>query len=188
MAPDPEPTGDDRQWAEALIRHGDEQAFRRLYRRHTPRLYGFTLRLLGGSRADAEDVVQETWVRAVRQLDRFRWQSSLATWLCGIALNLGRNQLRRTGRREEKEAALPRPRQAPAPGGLRIDLERAVALLPAGCRTILLLHDVEGWTHEEIARDLGIAAGTSKSQLSEARRRLRERLEGARHETARTVD
>lgn len=170
----------DRQWAEALMSHGDEQAFRQLYRRHTPRLYGFALRLLGGSRADAEDVVQETWVCAVRQLDRFRWQSSLATWLCGIALNLGRNHLRRMGRRQEKEEALPPRRADPAaPGGLRIDLERAVARLPDGCRTILLLHDVEGWTHEEIARDLGIAAGTSKSQLSEARRRLRNRLEGA---------
>lgn len=176
---DRDPSERDREWAGALIRHGDEQAFRLLYRRHTPRLYGFALRLLGGSQPDAEDVVQETWVRAVRQLHRFRWQSSLATWLCGIALNLGRNHLRRTGRREEKETALPRAVQAAAPGGLRIDLERAVALLPAGCRTILLLHDVEGWTHQEIARDLGISAGTSKSQLSEARRRLRNRFEGA---------
>lgn len=178
----------DREWAEALIRRGDEQAFRRLYRRHTPRLYGFALRLLGGASADAEDLVQETWVRAVRTLDRFRWQSSLATWLCGIALNLARNQLRRHARREEKEAAWPRREDAAAPGSLRLDLEKAIALLPAGCRAVLLLHDVEGWTHQEIARDLGIAAGTSKSQLFEARRRLRTWLEGARHEPARAVE
>jgi RNA polymerase sigma-70 factor (ECF subfamily) len=66
-------------------------------------------------------------------------------------------------------------------GGLRLDLERAIALLPERCRTVLVLHDVEGWTHQEIARDLDIAAGTSKSQLFEARRRVRTWLEGARH-------
>ncbi len=174
----------DREWAEALVRTGDEQAFRQLYRRHTPRLYGFTLRLLGGAEAEAEDVVQETWVRAVRQLSSFRWRSSLATWLCGIAHNLCRENLRRQRRREEKEKELPAPARftASGPGGLRVDLEKAITLLPAGCRTVLVLHDLEGWTHKEIARDLGISDGTSKSQLFEARRRVRTWLEGARHE------
>ena len=176
----------DREWAEELIRSGDEQVFRRLYRRHTPRLYSFSLRLLGGEVTDAEDVVQETWVRAVRQLRGFRWRSSLGTWLCGIAHNLCRERLRRSRTRDGKEAvAAPAARASePGPGGLRLDLERAIALLPARCRAVLVLHDLEGWTHQEIARDLGIAAGTSKSQLFEARRRVRSWLEGAPHEAA----
>ncbi len=176
-------TNHDRAWADALARNGDEQAFRQLYRRHTPRLYGFTLRLLGGAEAEAEDVVQETWVRAVRQLAKFRWQSSLATWLCGIAHNLCRENLRRRRRREEKQRELPVPARFTSDGGgLRVDLEKAITLLPARCRTVLVLHDLEGWTHKEIARDLGISSGTSKSQLFEARRRVRTWLEGARHE------
>lgn len=179
-------TASDREWAEEVIRSGDEHAFRRLYRRHTPRLYSFSLRLLGGAVADAEDVVQETWVRAVRQLRGFRWRSSLGTWLCGIAHNLCRERLRRLRTRDEKEAVTPPDARVSAaePGGLHLDLERAIALLPARCRTVLVLHDLEGWTHQEIARDLGIAAGTSKSQLFEARRRVRTWLEGARHEAA----
>lgn len=174
----------DREWAEELIRGGDETAFRELYRRHTPRLYGFALRLLGGAEAEAEEVVQETWVRAVRRLDGFRWRSALATWLCGIAHNLCRERLRRRLRRE-RQAELPPPAPpAPPAGGLRADLERAIALLPARCRTVLVLHDVEGWTHREIAKGLGISAGTSKSQLFEARRRMRTWLLGDRHEAA----
>lgn len=181
-------SSEDRQWVENLLQGGDEQAFRQLYRRHTPRLYGFTLRLLGGDRAEAEDVVQETWVRAVRQLKNFRWQSSLATWLCGIAQNQCREQQRRRRTREEKQAQLAVTQliaapetQAPRPGGLRVDLEKAISRLPIGYRTVLVLHDLEGFTHREIARDLGISDGTSKSQLFEARKRVKTWLEGARH-------
>jgi RNA polymerase sigma-70 factor (ECF subfamily) len=162
----------EREWAEALIHRGDEAAFRGLYRLHTPRLYGFTLRLLGDA-TEAEDVVQETWVRAVRHLGGFRWRSALSTWLLGIGHNLCRERLRSRSRRQEREALVPVPAMATAPGGLRVDLERAIARLPDGCRAVLMLHDVEGWTHQEIGHRLGIAAGTSKSQLSEARRRLR---------------
>lgn len=176
------PSQDDRYWANELVRGGDERAFRELYRRHTPRLYGFVMRLLGGARADAEDVVQETWVRAVAKLKEFRWQSTLATWLCGIAQNLCREGRRRRKTREEKQAVMPAPEAlTPGPGGLRIDLEKAISQLPAGYRTVLILHDLEGWTHREIARDLGISDGTSKSQLFEARKRVRTWLEGARH-------
>jgi len=126
----------------------------------------------------------ETWLRAAAQLGRFRWQSSLGTWLCGIAHNLCRQRLRRAKTRDEKEAVTTPPPPLAGPGGLRVDLERAIALLPSGCRTVLVLHDLEGWTHQEIARDLGISAGTSKSQLFTARRRVRSWLEGARHEVA----
>jgi len=164
----------DRQWAEALIRSGDEHAFRELYRRHTPRLHQFVLRMLGGAETEAEDVVQETWVRAVSQLRSFRWQSAFATWLTGIGLNLCRENLRRRGRWQDGEGGAAAEMAAPAvPTGLRIDLEKAISLLPAGYRTVLLMHDVEGWNHREIACELGISAGTSKSQLAAARRRVR---------------
>ncbi len=167
----------DRKWAEALIRSGDEHAFRELYRRHTPRLHQFVLRMLGGAETEAEDVVQETWVRAVRQLQGFRWQSAFATWLTGIGLNLCRENLRQRGRWQDGEIAPADELAAPpAAIGLRIDLEKAISLLPAGYRTVLLMHDLEGWNHREIARELGISSGTSKSQLACARRRVRDLL------------
>jgi len=176
------PENQERKWAKALVSRGDETAFRHLYRLHTPRLYGFALRLLRDE-AEAEDVVQEVWVRAVRKLGGFRWRSALSTWLVGIVHNLCRERLRSRLRREAREPAVPAPALvAAAPGGLRVDLERAIALLPDGCRTVLMLHDVEGWTHQEISERLGIAAGTSKSQLSEGRRRLRSSLKGAHDE------
>jgi RNA polymerase sigma-70 factor (ECF subfamily) len=163
----------DRELATALIAQGDEGAFRELYRRHTPRLFQFVLRLLGGSELDAEDVVQETWIRAVERLEGFRWESRLPTWLSGIALNLCRDLWRKRNGRDVDWSDTLEPQIPAAPHDARIDLERAIALLPAGYRTVLLLHDLEGCTHDEIGRQLGIAAGTSKSQLSCARRAVR---------------
>jgi RNA polymerase sigma-70 factor (ECF subfamily) len=166
----------DRELAEALLLEGDERAFRELYQRHTARLYQFVRRLLGGAESDAEDVVQETWLRAAQRLDQFRWESSLATWLSGIGLNVCRDLWRRRNGRDLQWAGdvdLPAPR---ASHDERIDLERAIALLPAGRRAVLILHDVEGFTHEQIGQRLGIAAGTSKSQLACARRSMRELL------------
>jgi RNA polymerase sigma factor (sigma-70 family) len=183
MRQTPPSEAEDRILAAAVAADGDERAFRELYRRHTPALYQLVLRVLGGSTADAEDVVQDTWVRAVRQLSKFRWESSLRTWLSAIGLNLARETLRRRGRARSEELTeqlglhLP-----PAKDGERIDLERAIARLPAGYRTVLVLHDVEGFTHEEISRQLEIAVGTSKSQLFDARRAVRSML-GPREET-----
>ncbi|NOT32706.1 MAG: sigma-70 family RNA polymerase sigma factor [Candidatus Eisenbacteria bacterium] len=168
---------DDRALAEALQVRGDERAFRELYRRHTPALYQLTLRVLGGSDADAQDVIQETWIRATTKLDGFRWESSLRTWLTGIALNLSREVLRRRARRPTVEwSEVHEPAIAPPRLGDRMDLERAIATLPPGSRTVLVLHDIEGFTHEEIANRLGVSIGTSKSQLFAARRALRVRL------------
>jgi RNA polymerase sigma factor (sigma-70 family) len=168
----------DRALAQAIAERGDERAFRELYRRHTPRLYAFVLRVIGGDEADAEDVVQETWLRAVRGLSGFRWDAQFGTWLIGIGFNRARDQLRRRGARlevaagdEQADGVTPRP---PLEAG--IDLERAIAALPPGYRSVLLLHDVEGFTHQEIGERLGIAPGTSKSQLSGARRALRAQL------------
>jgi RNA polymerase sigma-70 factor (ECF subfamily) len=177
MRPTELPEDDDRSLARAVLERGDERAFRTLYRRHAPSLYAFALRVLAGSEADAEDVVQETWVRAVRHLGNFRWESTLRTWLTSITLNLSREALRAKSRRDTTELDETLGLATPvARDGERIDLERAIARLPERCRTVLVLHDVEGFTHEEISRQLEIAVGTSKSQLFDARRAIRQYL------------
>ena len=159
---------------------GDELAFRQLYRRHTPRLYQLVLRLVGGREADAEDAVQETWLKATERLGGFRWESAFGTWLCAIGFNVVREQARRQSRRPE--VAWPEdhdpPRAAPPERVDPMDLERAIAALPPGYRTVLVLHDVEGYTHEEIGAQLGIAPGTTKTQLFWARQAVRAALGG----------
>jgi RNA polymerase sigma-70 factor (ECF subfamily) len=176
----------DESLTQAVVSDGDEKAFRTLYRRHTPRLYQFTLRILAGREQDAEDVVQETWIRATEQLDRFRWQSGLGTWLASIALNLCRALFRRQDEKWlelREDFAMPVSR---AESLQSIDLETALSKLPAGYRTVVVLHDVEGFTHEEIGRLLEVSANTSKSQLFHARRALRKLLAPAGHRGART--
>jgi RNA polymerase sigma-70 factor (ECF subfamily) len=172
----------DRALADALLLDGDELAFRQLYQRHTPRLYQVALRVVGGAEHDAEDVVQETWIKATEKLGTFRWEAAFATWLTGIGLNVARQLLRKRGRWVELDAA-PEPWRPPPHDAERIDLERAIALLPAGYRTVLVLHDVEGYRHEEIGEMLGVSTGTSKSQLFNARRSLRQALEPAQGKT-----
>ena len=173
----------DRELAEAVIHRGDEGAFRQLYRRHTPRLYQFVLRFLGGAEMDAEDVVQEVWVQAVRRLDSFRWEARLETWLAAIGLNLARDHIRKRYRKRETDSVdvieLPAPEGSTAE---RIDLDAAIAALPDGYRTVLVLHDIAGFKHHEIADALGISPGTSKSQLSGARRFLRRLLSSVEEE------
>ena len=169
---------DDRELVRAIAGARDEAAFRRLYRRHTPALYRLALRLGDGDEPWAEELVQRAWIRAVERLDGFAWRSALRTWLSGILVNCARESWRE--RRAALETAGPLdPPAAPASGGDpldRVDLERAIAALPPGCRQVLVLHDVEGFTHEEVAAMLDIEPGTSKSQLFQARRRLREQL------------
>ncbi|HEX9726996.1 MAG TPA: sigma-70 family RNA polymerase sigma factor [Gemmatimonadales bacterium] len=166
----------DRGLADRVLRDGDEGAFRALYSRHTPYLYQFALRTLGGNEPEAEDVIQEAWIRAVEKLDSFRWEAELRSWLAGIVLNLCRGLFRRKDRQwlEIDESALGSPRTARLDE--RMDLEQALHLLPDGYRTVLVLHDLEGYTHEEIGQALGTTAGTSKSQLSRARRAMRDLL------------
>ncbi len=169
--------GTDRQLAAAVLDHGDQVAFRELYHRHTPRLLGFVHRLLGRTDAEAEDVVQETWIRACKGLARFRWDSGFSTWLLGIGLNATRERQGKNGQLSAVQLEkLPDPAGPAASNEERVDLERSIRLLPDGYRTVLLLHDVEGMKHGEIARRLGITTGTSKSQLFNARRKLRSML------------
>ncbi len=142
-----------------------------------PSVYQFVLRLVGGDVQEAEDVIQETWMRAARGLEGFRWQSALKSWLTGIALNRVRETARKKKRSlVEVDAEWEVPAVASDPGR-RIDLDRALELLPPGFRTVLVLHDVEGFTHQEIGSRLGITDGTSKSQLHGARKAMRRLLD-----------
>lgn len=170
----------DRELVAVFLASRGEAAFRDLYRRYTPRLYQLARRILAGDSGEAEEAVQETWVRAARRLDSFAWRSSLGTWLTGIAVNVCRDLIRRRQARlrpvpiETAEAS--EPAAGPPAGGLRIDLERAIAQLPHRYRQVLVLHDVEGLTHREISDLLDIEIGTSKSQLHQARKAMRQRL------------
>lgn len=168
---------------ESFLRNGDEDAFRQLFRRHTPRLYATALRLAGGETAQAEDAVQMAWLRAARQLPAFEWRAALTTWLTSIVINCVREQQR--GRREQAlDASHDVVASANAAPGLKLDLDRAIAALPPRSREVLVLHDVEGWTHAEIAAALGVTVGTTKSQLFHARRAVRARLGPRRAEVS----
>ena len=174
----------DRELAEAVLQHKDELAFRELYRRHTPRLFVLVARLLARGDHEAEDVVQEIWVHAFQSLGRFEWNSSFSTWLTGIGLNRVRDRIRKYGRsRETGVDVVPDVSVVPDPPETRIDLERMIAQLPDDQRMVLVLHDVEGMKHREIAEYLDIPEGTSKTQLSSARQRLRAMMSGEGAET-----
>jgi RNA polymerase sigma-70 factor (ECF subfamily) len=155
----------------------DQEAFLALYRAHTPYLFRLTLRLCAGHREQAQDALQDAWLRAAQALAGFRWGARLRTWLAGIVINCCREQRRRA----QREGPSPEGGPVQPAFGLRLDLEAAVLALPDGLRDVLVLHVVEGYTHEEIGRLLGIAAGTSKTRLFDARAALRRRLarEGA---------
>lgn len=168
---------EDRDAVSAFLSRRDEKAFDSLYGRHTPKLYGLSLRLTGGDEVEAAEVVQEVWARAIPKLGDFRWESSLSTWLCGIAVNRWREIRRRTGKEWSWDPALDEVLEGrPRSPGTRIDVTRAVDALPLGYRTVLVLFGVYGYSHDEIAGLLGITTGTSKSQLSRARTALRQAL------------
>jgi RNA polymerase sigma-70 factor (ECF subfamily) len=159
-------------------------AFEELYRQHSTRLFNLAWRM-SGTRADAEDLLQEIFLLAYRKLPEFRGDSAVGTWLYRLAMNrcldhLKSRQTRTSGATTPlHEEAMPSPK-IPGDGGIRrLDLERAIAKLPEGARAAFLLHDVEGFQHQEIAAILGISEGTSKSQVHKARLRLRALLTAA---------
>jgi RNA polymerase sigma-70 factor (ECF subfamily) len=171
----------------ARCRLGDLAAFEELYAAHSGRLFSVACRMLGNP-SDAEDLLQEIFLSAHRKLDGFRGEAALGTWLYRLAMNHCLDYLRsRTARTNELTDVLEDEPglYEPGRGGLaeqtvaKMDLERAVAQLPVGCRAAFVLHDVEGLEHREVAEALGIAEGTSKSQVHKARLRLRAML-GAR--------
>lgn len=165
-------------------RRGDLAAFEELYRTHAGRLFSVACRMVGNP-ADAEDLLQEIFLSAHRKLDGFRGESALGTWLYRLATNHCLDYLRsRAARTNQLTDGLDDEPGYYEPGraGLaeqaitRMDLERALAQLPEGCRAAFVLHDVQGLEHREVAQALGIAEGTSKSQVHKARLRLRSLL------------
>ncbi|HEX7340115.1 MAG TPA: sigma-70 family RNA polymerase sigma factor [Rhodanobacteraceae bacterium] len=155
---------------------GDTAAFETLYRRHVARVHGTLLRLAGYDHARAEDWVQEAFVRAWQKLDSFRQQSAFSTWLYRLAVNTALMALRSRAADPVQlpgDDALPDPSDTPFCPAEREELERAIAALPERARAVFVLHDVEGWRHTDIARELDMASGTSKAQLHHAREKLR---------------
>jgi RNA polymerase sigma-70 factor (ECF subfamily) len=165
---------DDTYLVSRIAGRRDEEAFRTLYARHTAAVFGLLCRLTG-RREDAADVMQEAWLRAVRHLALFRGQSAFRTWLTGIALNCYREWRRRHGRdMVHDDAALAALSMRVPPDEVE-GVHAVLALLTPEHREVLVLHDIEGYTHDEIAAALEIEPGTSKSRLSRARRAFRAR-------------
>jgi RNA polymerase sigma-70 factor (ECF subfamily) len=161
-------------------RTGAPGAFEELYRAHAPRLFGLACRMVG--RTEAEDLLQDIFLTAHRKLGLYKGESSLGTWLFRLATNQCLDYLRSRGARlSQLTETLDDDPVSVGAGTMRsavdrLDLERGLATLPPGCRTVFVLHDVEGLEHREIGELLGISDGTSKSQLHKARCRLRAAL------------
>lgn len=158
----------------------DVTAFEQLYRRHHRRVHGVIVRLVGQAGARAEDLTQEAFVRAWQALPLFRFESAVSTWLHRLAVTTALMELRARRSRPWHEGddawddtATPDTASQTLLGR---DLEQAVSGLPPRARAVLVLHDVEGWKHEEIAEQLGMAVGSSKAQLHRARGLLRMRM------------
>jgi RNA polymerase sigma-70 factor, ECF subfamily len=174
----PEPVNDRELIGRVLA--GDPGAERALYHAHVDRVFRLVYRM-AGDLDRAQDWVQETFIRAFDRLASFRGESALGTWLCSIAISVSLNGLRQVRRAREREVALDdaaplghQPREADP--DLRTRLGEAIDALPDGYRAVFVMHDVEGYTHDEIARTLGVQPGTSKAQLFRARAKLREAL------------
>jgi RNA polymerase sigma-70 factor (ECF subfamily) len=162
----------------ARCQAGDVDAFAELYRQHAPRVFSLTCRM-SGSTETGEDLLQEVFLQAHRKIHGFKGDSAVGTWLHRLAINHCLDFVRsRRVKMDKATDSLDRD-GATAPGAAhdspveRIDLERAIRRLPPGCREAFVLHDVEGYEHREIAQMLGIAEGTSKSQVFKARLKLR---------------
>lgn len=160
---------------------GDKDAFGQLYEIHRRRVYSLCLRMMGNP-ADAEDMTQEVFMQVYRKIGSFRGEAAFTTWLHRLTVNQILMYFRKRNVRlemtteegdmkEVMKRAIERPH--PLPIVDRIALEQAIAQLPPGYRTVFILHDVEGYEHEEIARILDCSVGTSKSQLHKARMKLR---------------
>ena len=164
----------------ALAATGDRGAFERIYRANAGRVFAICVRM-AGSRQAAEELTQDVFVRAWQKLAQFRGEASFSTWLHRLAVNVVLNARKQDGRRSGRHEEMDEEGQMlAAPGflapGARLDLAAAIAKLPPGARRVFVLHDVEGYTHEEIAEMSGVTTGATKSQLHRARMLLREAL------------
>ncbi|NJD09595.1 MAG: sigma-70 family RNA polymerase sigma factor [Gemmatimonadetes bacterium] len=169
-----DPDAEDSRLAQA----GDAGAFERIYRRHAARIHSLARRLVGPDEAD--EATQDAFVRAWEKLALFRGDALFGTWLYRLAINVMLGRRGSTAKRDERFGGGD-PAVLPLSGrrdrvDLRMDFERAVEELPTGARQVFVLHDVEGFTHEEIAQQLAVSVGTSKSQLHRARMTLRQYL------------
>src|SRR5437868_4297793 len=171
--------GDSERADVALAAAGDQQAFERLYRAHSARIHSLVRRMVGGD-GDADELVQDAFVRAWQRLSTFRGEAAFGTWMHRLTVNLVLNwqKSRNRGRKlfDDDATIDMSPARARSPES-RMDLEAALELLPKGARQIFVLHDVEGFRHEEIAQLLEITSGTSKAQLHRARMLMRKHLE-----------
>jgi RNA polymerase sigma-70 factor, ECF subfamily len=191
------PQGDGLSEAEAIERakQGNAEAFEVLYHLHKRRVYSLCLRMTANT-AEAEDLTQEAFLQLFRKIGTFRGESAFSTWLHRMAVNVVLMHLRKKGLpvvplEETVETEEESPKKEPgAPDALlagavdRLELQRAVDALPPGYRTIFVLHDVEGFEHNEIAEMVGCSIGNSKSQLHKARLKLRNSLRTSRAEKA----
>jgi RNA polymerase sigma-70 factor (ECF subfamily) len=181
-----------------LAQQGDAAAFERLYQLHSRRVYSLCLRMVSNT-AEAEDLTQEAFLQLFRKIATFRGESAFSTWLHRLAVNVVLMKLRRKAGMEtsleeftepDEESGGPR-RDFGAPdlrlsGSIdRLNLQRAVEQLPPGYRAVFVLHDIQGYEHNEIAKIMGCSIGNSKSQLHKARMRLRELLHEILREKAR---
>lgn len=190
------------EWTEAdairLAQQGNAEAFEFIYRMHSRRVYALCLRMVGNT-AEAEDLAQEAFLQLFRKIQTFRGESAFSTWLHRLSVNVVLMKLRRKSLPEtsleemtepDEESAGPRKDVGSVDPTLvgsidRLNLERAVDQLPPGYKQVFVLHDVQGYEHNEIARIMGCSIGNSKSQLHKARLRLRELLQEAQREKAR---
>ncbi len=174
------PAGDTKHLV-GRAQEGDEAAFEALYRENVGRVYAVCLRLSGDA-VRAEELTQNVFVRAWERLGSYRGEGAFAAWLHRLTVNLVLEERRSEGRRTMRVMVTDDPilltgvEPAPAPE-VEMDLERAIAALPPGARTVFVMHDVEGYQHAEISELTGVAPGTSKAQLHRARKLLREMLE-----------
>lgn len=158
---------------------GDRQAFQRLYRLHVHRIHGAVSRLAGYDRSRAEDLTQDAFIRAWQKLPEFRHESAFSTWLYRLAVNVALMDIRARGAdpvRMVGDEQLPEHSQTPFCAAEREELQQAIGQLPPRARAVLVLHDIEGWRHEDIGQQLNMAVGTSKAQLHRARGLLRKTL------------
>ena len=179
--PDQRALGDAETADAALAASGDGRAFERLYRVHVARVHSLVRRMIGPDH-DADDIAQDVFVRAWTKLATFRGEAAFGTWLHRLAVNviLARRTTLGTERGryyDDSAGILDGVAGRPAAVELSMDFEEAIGRLPDGARQVFVLHDIEGYRHEEIADMLGIVSGTSKSQLHHARMALRRHLE-----------
>ena len=185
IGPNPSTMGEEKAAALDSIRRaqsGDVNAFELLYREHAGRVYALCLRLKAGDTSEATELMQDVFIKAWRRLETFRGECAFSSWLHRLAVNTMLENARGDNRRIAR--VLPMDDTSRLAGAarssgidLKMDMEDAIASLPKGARLAFVLHDVEGYQHQEIAEQLGVSVGTIKAQLHRARRLLRERLE-----------